>query len=379
MGFYLRKSVNLGGGVRLNLSKSGLGLSAGVKGLRFGMNGRGTYVHMGRGGLYYRQQFSWNKKQKSQTEPAAPRRAAGYRPGPEYSDQGIYYSENLTLPLDVSSGAANVEDVLKHFRKRVGWTWVPVMFGAMALFMALSNTTLSAFLFLCCGLSLIAMALLRERTILIYDLDENAEKRFADFVNSIEPFMTTNSLWLYETRSATGDWKRNGGATSLINRRPAQFGIDKAIRSNISIPCLTSGKERIYFLPDLVVCGSGDKVTAFPYSEFHLEAHTTRFIEDEKVPSDAVIVDQTWRYVNKKGGPDRRFNNNRQIPVCAYQQLEFTAGPTFRRGATKSRQSDIQPLEKAISGLRTVMRAMKEVSAPTLLPTPTVMVLSERA
>ena len=46
------------GPVRLNLSKSGLGLSAGVKGARVGVSSQGrTYVHGGREGLYYRKYF----------------------------------------------------------------------------------------------------------------------------------------------------------------------------------------------------------------------------------------------------------------------------------------------------------------------------------
>lgn len=54
MGFYLRKSIGVGP-IRLNLSKSGLGVSAGVKGARIGVSGSGrSYVHAGRGGLYLR-------------------------------------------------------------------------------------------------------------------------------------------------------------------------------------------------------------------------------------------------------------------------------------------------------------------------------------
>ena len=53
MGFYLRKSVRVGP-LRFNLSKSGVGVSAGIKGLRVGTGPRGNYVHMGRHGLYYR-------------------------------------------------------------------------------------------------------------------------------------------------------------------------------------------------------------------------------------------------------------------------------------------------------------------------------------
>ena len=54
MGFYIRKSVRVGP-LRFNLSKSGIGVSTGIPGLRVGTGPRGTYVHMGRGGLYYRQ------------------------------------------------------------------------------------------------------------------------------------------------------------------------------------------------------------------------------------------------------------------------------------------------------------------------------------
>src|SRR4051794_17727267 len=53
MGFYIRKSISAGP-FRFNLSKSGVGLSVGVRGLRVGTGPRGHYVHAGLGGLYYR-------------------------------------------------------------------------------------------------------------------------------------------------------------------------------------------------------------------------------------------------------------------------------------------------------------------------------------
>jgi hypothetical protein len=57
MGFYLRKSVSVGP-FRFNLSKSGVGVSAGIKGLRVGTGPRGNYISVGRGGLYYRATIS---------------------------------------------------------------------------------------------------------------------------------------------------------------------------------------------------------------------------------------------------------------------------------------------------------------------------------
>lgn len=54
MGWYLRKSVKFGP-LRMNLSKSGIGYSFGVKGARIGTGPRGPYIAGGRYGLYYRQ------------------------------------------------------------------------------------------------------------------------------------------------------------------------------------------------------------------------------------------------------------------------------------------------------------------------------------
>ena len=53
MGFYFRKSVRFGP-LRVNFSKSGVGLSAGVRGLRVGTGPRGNYIHAGVRGFYYR-------------------------------------------------------------------------------------------------------------------------------------------------------------------------------------------------------------------------------------------------------------------------------------------------------------------------------------
>ena len=54
MGFYIRKSLSFGP-IRLNFSKSGVGISAGVRGARVGVNSRGKrYIHAGRHGIYYR-------------------------------------------------------------------------------------------------------------------------------------------------------------------------------------------------------------------------------------------------------------------------------------------------------------------------------------
>jgi DNA polymerase III subunit epsilon len=73
MSWYLKKAFQFGP-IRLNLSKSGIGVSAGVKGFRVGTGPRGPYVHAGRGGIYYR-------KSLDDTEGDSPHTSAGPREG----------------------------------------------------------------------------------------------------------------------------------------------------------------------------------------------------------------------------------------------------------------------------------------------------------
>lgn len=53
MGWYLKKSFAFGP-LRVNLSKSGIGASVGVKGLRVSTGPKGRQLNAGREGLYYR-------------------------------------------------------------------------------------------------------------------------------------------------------------------------------------------------------------------------------------------------------------------------------------------------------------------------------------
>jgi DNA segregation ATPase FtsK/SpoIIIE, S-DNA-T family len=71
MSFFLRKSLRFGP-IRFNLSKSGIGVSAGVKGLRIGKGPRGNYVSAGRGGIYYRKTLGGKTTGQSASQPSFP-------------------------------------------------------------------------------------------------------------------------------------------------------------------------------------------------------------------------------------------------------------------------------------------------------------------
>jgi hypothetical protein len=61
MGWSFRRSLNLGGGFRLNLSSRGIGLSGGVRGFRagFGPRGKRVQVSVPGTGISYRKEEAW--------------------------------------------------------------------------------------------------------------------------------------------------------------------------------------------------------------------------------------------------------------------------------------------------------------------------------
>lgn len=83
------------------------------------------------------------------------------------------------------------------------------------------------------------------------------------------------------------------------------------------------------------------------------------FVEDEAVPSDARVVGQTWKHPNRNGGPDRRFKDNRLIPICAYEEVLFGSGSGLNEMIQLSREGVSQTFAGALRSLSSVARPAK--------------------
>lgn len=119
MGFYLRKAFKTGP-VRLNLSKSGFGLSAGITGARLGMDSRGrTYVHGGRHGLYYRKYSKSGSAKKARSSRSAPGETVN-----------LFHDTGVTYPSAVRVGGSSK---MPAAPKATAWKWPLTMAGITVL------------------------------------------------------------------------------------------------------------------------------------------------------------------------------------------------------------------------------------------------------
>jgi hypothetical protein len=125
----------------------------------------------------------------------------------------------------------------------------------------------------------------------------------------------------------TYQYKVNAGATTIVSRAVAKASLvgPTNLQTNIAVPTIASQKSALHFLPDRVLVRDGKRFSDVSYESLETQAAPVRFTETERPPSDAQMIDTTWQYVNVKGGPDRRFNNNRQLPVMQYGELYLTS------------------------------------------------------
>jgi hypothetical protein len=357
MGFYLRKSISLGP-IRINLSKSGLGFSTGVKGLRLGIRPDGrSYVHAGRYGLYYRQELG---------RPAKPEKeVADVATPPTFVYDPVLAG---TVKDRVQGGlAALLQD--SYSRPRLDYLAIGVLLVACAFGFAwnwIAGGVVSV-------LSILVVARIscwetRRRTVYLnYQMEGIVLQAYQRLVDSFNRLASCSRIWV--TTSSTridslAGFKQHAGATSLSQRAVARVGDGTPpwVEANVQIPTIQARGQTLYFLPDGIVVYDHTGVAFIDYTDVSPSTETVRFIE-ESSPHDAVVVDRTWLHPNKDGGPDKRFAENRQLPVCLYGDLELRSPSGLLAFLQTSRHDVPSHFAQTVTHIAAEMKATRTSSA----------------
>jgi hypothetical protein len=323
VGLYFRKSISVGP-FRFNLSNGGVGVSVGMPGFRIGTSPRGNYVHMGRGGLYYRATLPGSRNASSQPKLPATAHAA------EVAMEEIESAEASTI-VDTDSADLIAEMHAKRRKLRL-WPWVLAFgiggyVGITHRWPNLPDGVIIGFLafVLVATLGATLFDRIRKTTVLMYDFEPGAEKGFEQLHAAFDALASCDRRWHISAQGRVRDRKYHAGASSLIKRTAIAVGRRSPpyVKTNIAVPFVPVGKQTLYFFPDLLLIFEPNAVGAVSYSKLTIQSADTRFIEEEGVPRDAKVVDRTWRYVNKSGGPDRRFRDNKELPIALYEEMTF--------------------------------------------------------
>lgn len=320
MGFYLRTSLKAGP-FRFNLSPSGVGISAGVPGFRVGTGPRGNYIRVaGLGTTYF-----------GATAPTRARQGGGPVAQQAHRTDGVVMHELESTPVQHLI-AAHPSDLTNQIQtaahRRLLWPWIAAAVVLLALIAAPYGLLLLA-----PGLPVIWWLRQRDQArrsvVVFYQVEDAPAANYEHFTASSGFVSRVQRVWHVEAKGTLQtpyQQKVNAGAGALVRRSNASLDLagPPVLVTNIAVPSL-HGKERsIYFLPDRVLVRHGRQYADLPYAAVGARMESQRFIESETPPSDAQCVGTTWQYANKSGGPDRRFKNNRQLPIMLYGRLTLT-------------------------------------------------------
>lgn len=311
MGFHFRKSFNLGGGFRINLSRSGIGYSWGTKGFRISNSPRRSRrrkLFSSHGGS--RAKANTRNNQANQ---AVAQAASNY--------YGTEYIVNNASTM-VSEG---LEDLLAAAKKSILVNRIANIGMVVSLIYAY---TYPIVLLLACAFIALKIYVRTKGVIdLDYTIENDQQGVVAQYIQPMMYITQSNKVWRIVQSSKVLNTKISSGAENSVVREGcrATQTLPFPFRANVAAATFKSKRETLVFLPDKLFVIQGIKVGALSYHDISTSMYTTRFHEDGSLPLDANVIGQTWQYVNKSGSPDKRYANNRQLPVCLYGQIEMKA------------------------------------------------------
>jgi len=353
MPFYIRKYVSLGP-VRFNLSKSGIGTSVGVKGLRFGSGPRGNYVHMGRHGLYFRKSLGTSSIPRTKN-----RQYQKEKFKEEQTIEQMRDIDSLSVDNMIDSSSQELLDEINRKLNAIRLFPFAFLLGFIAIIVILGSY-LDVWLKVIYSLFVLGILgcvysrdLMVKSIVILFDMEEPARSHYLKLYECFKELLQCKGTWHVIASSRIQNEKHYGGANENVRRKEIKLAVGRLplIKTNVDIPQIPVGKQTLAFMPDRLLVIEGKKVGAVAYEDLNLNISSQRFVEGGKIPSDAKIVGQTWKYVNKDGGPDRRFKDNPQYQIAHYELIQFESSSGLNEEICLSRIGFGSLLEQAVSEL----------------------------
>jgi hypothetical protein len=392
MGLTFFKGIRAGP-FRFNLSGSGLGISTGIKGFRIGTGPRGTYISMGAGGFRYRTYLHPERSVSSQRIASRHAPFANPDPTPKGSLDEKHSVEMTTI---LSADAAALIDessaqFLNDLNDRSSRNSLVTITNVFAFLIAAgliviwcqnpnSLTPIIAFLLaFVCYLICIVLAyyadLHRLQTVLMFDADDDFQSRYQSVLNAFQRASNCTEIKHVRAQGVVSiqDRRYHAGAARELDLRATQIvsRLPARVRANTTPACILAGKDELYFFPDRLLVKSENQFGAVTFEELNVQADIAKLIV-ETAPIDGHIVGRTWRYVNKNGGPDKRFRNNSELPIVEYSILSMRSDRGLNELFYFSAPGTAESIKKSLEELSEEIKKMstRKLSAEFAVETP---------
>ena len=307
MGIRFRKSINLGKGFRINMSKSGPGFSWGGKGFRVTKKANGgfrTTAYIPGTGLSYQKDFS---------NPFG----AGKKGSKKVSKN---IEEDTREARDFGLDFKNLESTgLKDVIDEAGVKYPLRKIGLAVFILGIILTFIQPILVVIAIIGALMYFYKKESPVEIeYDFEGDASEEYELTNKLLAGILESDRVWLVTGLEA--DLDRN-----VITERhelKVKEGLKEGISTNVKTYSLIAGDLTLSFLPDALLINKNGVNKAIDYKDLDVDLRSENFLEEEKI-ADATFIEQTYLHTNKDGGPDKRYKDNPVLNLVEYGILEM--------------------------------------------------------
>ena len=335
-----RRKAKLFPGVYLNFSKTGISTTIGVPGLSVNVGKQGTYLNTGipGTGIYDRHNIGGGKKSEQTPQLTEP----------EIPLENIFVDENDAIKTEKAESTTT--QGLQELKKTLLDCYQERIELKKEIIKTKSKLTFSTILLVLSYLLIFGFFIKsfresrKEKKEYLNDLenqikncfinidmeiDDSIKIKFQNLSEKYKLLITCENIWDITSMTFVDQKASRSAASANVTRRLVKFrfGNIDIIKSKFdALHFENANGGDIYIYPAfLAIVDSDKKFGLIDIRELDFSFHDQEFIESEKVPKDAEVIDYTWAKVNKNGTPDKRFKDNYQIPVCKYGEIKLSS------------------------------------------------------
>jgi hypothetical protein len=155
---------------------------------------------------------------------------------------------------------------------------------------------------------------------------------FQGLCEAFDALSRSQRVWDNVAHRATNRVAERTTAARVVDLKPVAFSLDTCgvIDTPMAVPKMANanGGDLFLFPGFLLYHATSTNYALVEYADLDIRVRRSHFHEESTPPSDARQVSTTWAKANKDGTPDRRFKDNRSIPVMLYATitLQSTSG-----------------------------------------------------
>jgi hypothetical protein len=335
MAFKYRKRVRVFPGFYLNLSKSGMSATVGMRGLNVNVGKNGAFLNTGipGTGIYDRVRLN-GKENSNEIIPEKNIPDSSFIPDDAIEIKS-YQPELITSEglYGLKESILNAQIVKEELRKESNKLFVQKLFSLLLMIISYAlifgifvkwfkeNYSLKN------NASKDAKETYQKFKLDIeFNMDQSILNDYVTLKNNYEQLMNINVIWDITSAKSVDRVKERSAASTTITRNKVKFSKSSLDYINTEYEALrfqnANGGDLFLYPGFIVMVGKNNSDFALiDFRELQIEHHAQRFVETDGVPKDSKVVDHTWKYVNKSGSPDKRYKDNFQIPIALYYEI----------------------------------------------------------